>query len=148
MAHNIKKCNSNLLIQIRNTPIKQVSTSKSLGMMIDETLTWHSHVDLITKKVNKGFHVLRRLREFADLKTLVMVYKTLSQPHFDYCLQIWGCLGVTLQNKLQRLQNRAVRTITKRGCDYRSADILDDLELANLRTKRNNQLCATMYQIK
>ena len=145
--HNIKKCNSNLLIQIGNTPIKQVSTSKSLGMMIDETLTWHSHVDLITKKVNKGFHVLRRLREFADLKTLVMVYKTLIQPHFDYCSQIWGCLGVTLQNKLQRLQNRAVRIITKRGYDHRSADILDDLELANLSTKRNNQLCATMYQI-
>ena len=31
--------------------------------------------------------------------------------------------------------------------DYRSADILDDLESANLSTKRNNQLCATMYQI-
>ena len=145
--HNIKKCNSNLLIQIENTPIKQVSTTKSLGMMIDETLTWHSHVDLITKKVNKGFHVLRRLRQFADLKTLVMVYKTLIQPHFDYCSQIWDCLGVTWQNELQRLKNRAGRIITKRGYDYRSADIHDDLELANLSTKRNNQLCATMYQI-
>ena len=31
--------------------------------------------------------------------------------------------------------------------DYRSADILDDLGSANLSTKRNNQLCATMYQI-
>ena len=49
-------------------------------------------------------------------------------------------------NKLQRLQNRAVRIITKRGYDYRSADVLDDLELANLSTKRNIQLCATIYQ--
>ena len=87
-------------------------------------------MDLITKKVNKGFHVLRHLREFADLKTLVMVYETLIQPHFDYCSQIWGCLGDTLQNKLQRLQNRAVRIITKRGYDYRSADILHDLEFS------------------
>ena len=52
-----------------------------------------------------------------------------------------------MQNKLQRLQNREGRIITKRGYDYRSADILNDLELANLSTKRNNQLCATMYQI-
>ena len=52
-----------------------------------------------------------------------------------------------MQNNLQRLQNRAVRIITKRGYDYRSADILDDLELASLSTIRNNQLCATMYQI-
>ena len=58
-----------------------------------------------------------------------------------------GLPWVTLQNELQRLQNRAVRIITKRGYDYRSADMLDDLELANLNTKRNNQLCATRYQI-
>ena len=44
------------------------------------------------------------------------------------------------QNKLQRLQNRAARIITKRGYDYKSVDILDGLELANLctRSKRTN----------
>ena len=38
-------------------PVKRVSASKSLGVMIDENLTWHSQVDLITKKVNKSFYV-------------------------------------------------------------------------------------------
>ena len=28
---------------------------RSLRVMIDENLTWHSQVDLITKKVNKSF---------------------------------------------------------------------------------------------
>ena len=129
-------------------PIKRVSASKSLGIMIDENLTWHSQVDLITKKVNKSFYVLmRRLREFAELKTLVAAYKSLVQPHFDYCSQIWGCLGITLQNKLQRLQNRAIRIITKCGYDYRSIDIFNDLELPNLSVRRNNQLCTIMYQL-
>ena len=113
----IKRCNSDCLIKIVNMPIKRVSASKSLGVMIDENLTWHSQVDLITKKVNKSFYVLRRLRELAELKTLVAAYKSLVQPHFDYCSQIWGCLGITLQNKLQRLQNRAVRIITMCGYD-------------------------------
>ena len=36
-------------------PIKRVSASKSLRVMIDENLTWHSQVDLITKKVNQEF---------------------------------------------------------------------------------------------
>ena len=47
---NLKKWNSDFRIVICNTPIKRVSTTKSLGVMIDETLTWHSQVDLITKK--------------------------------------------------------------------------------------------------
>ena len=83
-----------------------------------------------------------------DVENLLAVYKTLIQPHFDYCSQVWGCLGTTLQNKLQRLQNRAVRIITKRGYEYRSADILKKPGLPALDVRRNNQLCISMYHIK
>jgi uncharacterized membrane protein YheB (UPF0754 family) len=132
---------------IGNTPIRRASTTKSLGVMIDETLAWRSQMDLITKKVNKSLYVLRRLREFTELKTLVAAYKTLIQPHFDYCSQVWGSLGITLQNELQRLQNRAVHIITKHGYDYRSVDILNELELPNLNVRRHNQLCNIMYKM-
>ncbi len=47
---NLKKWNCDFRIVIGNTSIKQVSTTKSLGVIIDETLTWYSQVDLITKK--------------------------------------------------------------------------------------------------
>ena len=101
---------NDILIEIDKALIECVNVSKSLGVMIDETLTWHCHVDLITKKVNSGLYVLKRLRDFVDAETLLAVFKTLIQPHFDYCSQVWGCLGTTLQNKLQRLQNRACST--------------------------------------
>ena len=35
------------------------------------------------------------------------------QPYFDYCAQVWGCLGKTLAAKVQKLQNRAFRIITR-----------------------------------
>ena len=57
-------------IEIDNAPIECVNVSKSLGVMIDETLTWHCHVDLITKKVNSGLYVLKRLRDLVDVETL------------------------------------------------------------------------------
>ena len=82
-----------------------------------------------------------------ELKTLVVAYKSLVQPHFNYCSQIWRCLGIILKNKLQQLQNRAVHIITKCGYDYRSIDIFNDLELPNLSVRRNNQLCTIMYQL-
>ena len=68
--------------------------------MIDETLTCHPNTNLITKKVNKGLHVLKRLKDLVDIGTLVTVYKALIQTHFDHCSQVWGCLGITLQNHL------------------------------------------------
>ena len=85
-------------IILDNTQIKRVKVTKSLGLMIDETLTWDEQVTLITKKVNTGLNVLRRLRDFFDIKILTTVYQTLVQPYFDYCSQVWGGLGTTLCN--------------------------------------------------
>ena len=87
--------------------------------MLDETLCWNEQVNAITTKVNRGLNVLKRLREFVHLETLLIAYKTLVQPYFDYCSQVWGGIGSTLSDKLQRLQNRAARTITKCGSGRR-----------------------------
>ena len=41
-------------IILDDTQIKRVKVTKSLGLMIDETLTWGKQVTLISKKVNRG----------------------------------------------------------------------------------------------
>ena len=53
-------------IHIRGSRIDKVETTKSLGLMIDETLIWNAQVDKITKKVNSGLSILRRLRDIVD----------------------------------------------------------------------------------
>jgi hypothetical protein len=65
--------------------IKKVHATKSLGLMIDDTLCWSVQVEKITKKVNSGLSIIRRLRNIVDYNTLVTVYKSIIQPHFDYC---------------------------------------------------------------
>ena len=54
--------------------------------MIDDTLSWSAQIDKITKKVNSGLCIIRKLRDIVDYNT-------------------WGCLGKVLSGKLQRLQN-------------------------------------------
>ena len=66
--------------------IKRVKVTQSLGLIIDKTSTWDEQLTIITKKVNNGLNILRR---------------------------IFGGLGTTLGNKLQQLQNKAVRIIYK-----------------------------------
>ena len=84
-----------------------------------------------------------------DINVLITVYKTLVQPYFDYCSQVWGCrLGTTLSNKLQRMQNRAARIITKcAGYEYRSTALLSYLNLLNLETRRNHQLSILLFKL-
>ena len=135
-------------IRIGESRIDRVKTTKSLGLMIDESLIWNAQVDRITGKVNSGLGILRRLRDIVDYQTLIVIYLSIIQPHFDYCSQIWGCLGKGLSDKLQKLQNRAFRIITRENYDIRSEDILNRVGFSNLQTRREHQLAILMYKIK
>ena len=135
-------------ICVGGVEIKKVNVAKSLGLMIDDTLSWSAQIDKITKKVNSGLSIIRKLRDIVDYNTLIIIYKSIIQPHFDYCSQVWGCLGKVLSDKLQRLQNRAFRIISREGYETRSKDILNKAGFFDLQTRREQQLPVVMYKIK
>ena len=54
-----------LELSIDNVPIEQVFSVKSLGMYIDENLTWHSHIDKLCKKIASAIGVIKRVKPFA-----------------------------------------------------------------------------------
>ena len=72
--------NSALSININGKPIRQVKTAKTLGLHIEETLSWTKQVEFIyKKKVSPLLGLLRRVRNYVDLDTLVNIYKGLIQ---------------------------------------------------------------------
>jgi hypothetical protein len=71
-------------ISVGNLEIKRVETTKSSGLMIDESLDWTAQVEHISKKVTSGLAILRRLRDAVELNTLITIYQSIIQPYFDY----------------------------------------------------------------
>ena len=69
------------------------------------------------------------------------------QPHFDYCCSVWDNFGGTLSNKLQKLQNRAVRVITRSPYDASASPLLDGLHLDNLSLRRKKIKAKMMFKI-
>ena len=49
-------------------------------------------------------------------ETLKTIYYSLVQPYFDYCDVVWGDCSKIRADKLQKLQNREARIITR--ADY------------------------------
>ena len=68
------------------------------------------------------------MRPYVPIKTLKSIYKSLIQPHFDYCDIVWSNLNVGQSLRLQKLQNRAARVILSPNYDARSADLLESLQ--------------------
>ena len=122
---------------ISGEKIERVKTYKCLDLELDEGLTWESHVSAIISKVSKVIGILRRLKPLLPLSALVLIYKSLIQPHFDYCSVVWDNLAKGLGQKLQRLQNRAARIIVR--LQFRSLEILRSLNWTNLEDRRTQQ---------
>ena len=72
-------------LRIDSTPITRVQKSESVGVWIDEKLTWSEHIDSVANKVLRAIGGLRQIRLFITFDTLLTIYKSLILPLFDYC---------------------------------------------------------------
>ena len=87
-------------IHTDGVPLNQSNRSKSLGLIIDENLSWKAHIYEICKKVSSGIDVFKRASPFVSMHTTIKIYKGLIEPHFDYCSAIWDDLNQQLSEKL------------------------------------------------
>ena len=89
---------------------------------------------------------MKRKRHLVPPATLRLIYQALIQPHFDYCSTVWGTCGVTLQDKLQKLQNRAARVLTFSNYDVNAGQLLEILGWKNLDRQQNRQKATMVFK--
>ena len=80
------------------------------------------------------------------MHTAIKIYKSLIEPHFDYCSAVWDGLTQQLSEKLEKLQNRVIRVITKSSYDTSSRFLLNSLAWDNLSVRRAKQKANLMYK--
>ena len=97
--------------KIGSEDIKLVKEVKYLGVQVDHQLKWTSQLALTTNKISRGIGMLRYAKQYLPLSTVKTMYKSLVEPNFRYCCPVWGNAGVTVIEKLQKLQNRAAKLI-------------------------------------
>ena len=138
---------SDPILLIGSESIKRVSSTKTLGVMVDECITWKDHIDEVAKKAAKGLGILRRSKNFLDKDTLKTVYNAFVLPQFDYCALVWHNCSKALQNKLLKVQNKAGRIITGDSYEIASDTVRTILCWDTLEKRRKKQLENLMIQI-
>ena len=68
------------------------------------------------------------------------------KSHSDYCSVVWGNCAKTLSDKLQRLQNRAVRVLTNTCYGADANKLLEELGWDNLETLRHKLKAEMVYK--
>ena len=92
-------------LSIHNVHIEKVTSVKSLGIFIDENLTWQTHIHKLSKKITYRIGAIKRIRDFVPTPTLRCIHNAVIQSHFHYCNIVWGNNGndgKTLSDRLSR----------------------------------------------
>ena len=128
--------------------IEMVQEFKYLGVLIDNRLTFKANVDYVCKKVSKKVGVLSRLAKFITLDARINIYKSIIAPHFDYCATILYLCDETSFIRMQRLQNRAMRSILmcKKLTPVRV--MLESLNLLNVKQRVHATTLKFIHKLK
>ena len=69
--------------------VKRVAHAKSLGIVVDEYLSWDKHIDYISKKLKRNIGVIKRVCPVISKGSLITLYRTLVERYLRYGNSIW-----------------------------------------------------------
>ena len=94
-----------------NTQLVPCESAKNLGIVLDSSLSWRSHIDSIVKTCIFHIRNLYMIKDFVNRKNLVILVHSLITSTVDYCNSLFIGLPNVIQKKVQSVLNRAARLI-------------------------------------
>ena len=95
-----------------------VGSGLTLEYTIDSEFKFENHITEISLKVSKKINAHCRISSFMSLEKRRTLMKAFIESQFNYCPLIWMFHSRTLNNKINRIQDRALRTVYS---DYNSS---------------------------
>ena len=91
--------------------LKVTSAEKDLGVVIDEDMSFQSHVETKTAKANQILGVIRRTFKYLDKHAFLCLYKSMVRPHLEYATSVWSPRLVGQKRTIEKVQRRATKLL-------------------------------------
>ena len=98
----------NIDIKIRDNTITRVTSTKFLGMYIDDRLNYNVQTAYLTKQLSKTKGIIFKLSSFVPSEILRNIYYALYYSKLVYAMAVWGGSGSTNINKISRSNNSTI----------------------------------------
>ena len=159
MVFTNKQRPQEISLKVKDNIITETSESKFLGVIVDNKLSWASHIKYISNKISKSSSIIRYLRYSFPKAILKTLYMSLVLPYISYCNIIWGSAFKTVLKPIVILQKKSIRTITKsnflehtkplfKTCKLLNVNQLFDLNCAKFMFKILNTEQYPIYKMK
>ena len=70
--------------------MERIGTFQDIGIIVDKTLSWSSHIQAIVYKPKKVCRAIKRTVGYnAPLNVKLRLYKSLCRPNLEFSSQVW-----------------------------------------------------------
>jgi ribonucleases P/MRP protein subunit RPP40 len=116
-----------------------VKTERDLGVVLDSELLFTDHVHQKIKLAMRNVYIIKQNFKYLDVKTALILYKSLVRPHLEFCSPVWNPSQKALVDSLERVQRAATRLAPEvRGLSYERRLEAFGLEPLSLRRCRED----------
>ena len=133
---------------IHGQTLNETSKAKYLGVHIDNTLSWNSHIDTVTKKANQTTAFLRRNLSSCPKDVKAKCYKSIVRPQLEYASTVWDPVTKSNIAKVEPVQRNAAMFCFNDYCRTRGVtSMLQELGWEDLKSRHEQNKVAVMCRI-
>ena len=107
-----KSVKTSFTIELNGKSLERTKTVKYLGLYIDETLTWKTHITSLSLQIARFSGLLCKLRHYVTNDILHTLYHSLVYSRLQYGIINWGTASSTNLKEIRVKMNNIVRIIT------------------------------------
>lgn len=119
--------NSTFSIFVDGNGIFECSSVKYLGIHLQSNLSWNIHIQYIKNKISQAIGLLFEFKNKFDRKTKMLIYYALIQSQLSYLIILYGSRKTTDIKSLQRMQNKALKSVFNLPIMYPTVSLYEDV---------------------
>ena len=127
--------------------IKSSNSQKLLGVTMDSNFTFEEHINSLCRKSSQKLHALSRIAQYLSPNKKRILFKTFVTSQFNYCPLVWMCHSRTLNNRINNIHHRALRTVYQ---DKKSSfeELLRKAKSVSVHMRNLRYLATEIFKVK
>ena len=135
-------------LYFKDKVITDVNEHKHLGLIVQNDLTWFSHIESLVEKSSKLVNIMRSLQSCLDRPTLETIYISFIRPLMEYGHVVWANCTQAEQTMLEGVQLAAARVVTGAMRGTPNNRLYMETGWEPLDKRREKRKLILMYKIK
>jgi hypothetical protein len=113
--------------------IVNLTKTKFLGLIIDNSLSWNGHVDWLMSRLGSACFAIRAVKPYMSIEILRTIYFAYFHSIMSYGLIFWG--NSSHSSHIFKLQKRAIRIMTNSGYRASCRELFKEMEILPLKSQ-------------